>query len=1390
MKTLLLPTVPTLRPVSFFQPLSTLLLIGLLLGVGSLAAQADCAPPSEGLLGWWRAEGNAANVSITNVGSLQGNATYGAGIVGQCFVFDGSGDGVLSGTPARYQLQDFTIEAWVKRGSLTHATATTGADAMIVGYGGGGFGLGLDPTGRPFLSRIDIDAVYAPALLTNLAWHHLAVTKFGSAVVFYVDGVAYPVPGAYNSVFTFGSDLAIGARGDNLVSSFLGSVDEPSLYSRGLSSVEVQAIYAAGSSGKCPAPMAPQIILPPTDRTVAAGDPAELTVLAGGTAPLSYQWTRAGVSLAGATGTRLAFPSAAAADAGSYAAVVANPLGSVTSVTAVLTVLPPPPCAAPPAGLVGWWRAEGNAEDYAQANAGTPVGNVAYGPGKVGEGFVFDGNGDGIQLGNPPSLQLQNLTIEAWIQRASPTTASLSPGSGGNGALFSCGAGGYMFWIEANGNLHFNRLGDAASLSGPVVNDTVWHHVAVTRAGGDVVFYLDGQASLLTGSYGGTFSFGNSVGIGFRPDNGESSFYGRMDEVSLYDHALSAVEVQAIYTAKVSGKCYTATAPVILQPPASATAVVDDSASFTALVGGTPPLAFQWFRDGTNTLPGSTRATLALPTVQFSDAGAYWLVITNRYGAVTSEVVTLTVLAPPPCTNPPAGLLGWWRATQDAADSAGANAGTLAGNAGFAPGKVGPAFTFDGSGDAVRLGRPASLQLQDFTIELWLKRASASTGEGAIFCYGQGGYGLGMDGTGRLYITRTGVDGLYCSTNIADTAWHHVALTKAGTSVGFFIDGVAYPATTAFNSVFTFTTDVAIGARGDNLASSFNGLLDEVSVYARALTTNEIQAIYAAGGGGKCVVPAAPFIGSQPANQSVVVGGTATFTVGLGGTPPFTYQWIWNGAPLAGATAATLTLTNVQSSQAGNYAVTVSNALGRVTSSNALLSIAFPPATVRALATTAMAGGPVTVPVEIVANGNENALQFSLNYIPAVLTYASVELGTNFAEATLFVNTSQTASGRVGIILALPTGATMPPGVQQVVRVTFNTAVRTSTSPLTSPVSFGDAPTVRQLVNAQAATVSANYLQAIITLTTSILEADVNPRPNGDKSVTVADWVLLGLYAARLEYPTNASEFQRADCAPRATFGDGSIKVTDWVQAGRYAGGADVLSIVGGPTEDVPPAPGGRPPKDDGDRRLLVSSNAWFGGQTGVVAVVLQAQGNESALGFSLAFDPTRFAYLGAVKGTSSTSATLNLNASQVAAGKLGAALALSSGTFAAGDREMIKVNLRALPGATPGASPLTFADAPVPREVSDASARALPTAYLSGSLLVRPAPPLAIAHSGDTLTLTWPDWAAGFTLQTAEALPTGPWTPAPGTPVLANGSYQLTVPAQSQVRFYRLALP
>lgn len=83
----------------------------------------------------------------------------------------------------------------------------------------------------------------------------------------------------------------------------------------------------------------------------------------------------------------------------------------------------------------------------------------------------------------------------------------------------------------------------------------------------------------------------------------------------------------------------------------------------------------------------------------------------------------------------------------------------------------------------------------------------------------------------------------------------------------------------------------------------------------------------------------APTIATAPVGQSLPTGGSATLSVAASGTAPLTYQWKVNGSDIAGATSSTLTLSNVATTQAGNYSVAVTNSYGSVTSLPAAVAI-------------------------------------------------------------------------------------------------------------------------------------------------------------------------------------------------------------------------------------------------------------------------------------------------------------------------------------------------------------------------------------------------------------------------------------------------------------------
>jgi hypothetical protein len=115
----------------------------------------------------------------------------------------------------------------------------------------------------------------------------------------------------------------------------------------------------------------------------------------------------------------------------------------------------------------------------------------------------------------------------------------------------------------------------------------------------------------------------------------------------------------------------------------------------------------------------------------------------------------------------------------------------------------------------------------------------------------------------------------------------------------------------------------------------------------------------------------APTINTQPQSQTVGVGGTAVFTVGVAGSPAPTIQWNKNGVAIAGATSATLTLNNVQTGDAATYTATATNSAGSVTSNGAVLTVSTavaPAITTQPSNLTVTAGGTATFTIAVTGN--------------------------------------------------------------------------------------------------------------------------------------------------------------------------------------------------------------------------------------------------------------------------------------------------------------------------------------------------------------------------------------------------------------------------------------
>jgi hypothetical protein len=222
-------------------------------------------------------------------------------------------------------------------------------------------------------------------------------------------------------------------------------------------------------------------------------------------------------------------------------------LGSVTG-SATLTVSQPS-CVAPLAGLADWWTGDGNVVDLAGSNSGTLQKGATYGAGEVAQAFAFSGSGSSV-LVNSPVYSPTAGTLMFWFN------------STGGGALTGSYAGAQNqapgFLIDPEGNLDW-EFGSFSAQSLGQVNPNQWYHVALTYAASNsetttVSVYLNGVLVAEAVADSNT-SWNPQVAFGAYLGAEQPSFVGSMDEIAVFNTALTAQQIRQVYNVFSAGMC-------------------------------------------------------------------------------------------------------------------------------------------------------------------------------------------------------------------------------------------------------------------------------------------------------------------------------------------------------------------------------------------------------------------------------------------------------------------------------------------------------------------------------------------------------------------------------------------------------------------------------------------------------------------------------------------------------------------------------------------------------------------------------------------------------------------------------------------------------------------
>jgi hypothetical protein len=306
---------------------------------------------------------------------------------------------------------------------------------------------------------------------------------------------------------------------------------------------------------------------------------------------------------------------------------------------------------------VAWWRmgdapgsfliaeesglyAGNPGSDVALGVEGAPLGDANTAARFTGYNLFGRAGLSKVDVFYDPAINPAVFSVECWAlvrggagTYRSPVTSRNVGGTGVRGFLFYAGTDNrWQFWLGTSNAF--------SAVLGPAVVENEWAHLVGTYDGTTARFYVNG-ALVAAGNAAYLPNDFQPLRIGAgatETANGDFYFPGSVDEVAVYNQALTAAAVQAHYAAAFPANA----APRFTLQPLTRGALAGSAAALAAKVHSGPPVAYQWQRSGTN-LPAQTAATLALTPAQLADSGTYRLVATHGSGSATSSNATLTV---------------------------------------------------------------------------------------------------------------------------------------------------------------------------------------------------------------------------------------------------------------------------------------------------------------------------------------------------------------------------------------------------------------------------------------------------------------------------------------------------------------------------------------------------------------------------------------------------------------------------------------------------------------------------------------------------------------------------------------------------------------------------
>ncbi len=590
-------------------------------------------------------------------------------------------------------------------------------------------------------------------------------------------------------------------------------------------------------------------------------------------------------------------------------------------------------------GLVGWWPFNGNANDESgNENHGTVNGATLTSDrsGKQNSAYNFDGISNLIKCSKTGPTGNPTLTISFWIKSSQKTYGHLI-GYGNNG-LFGQDLRIFINNSICSNSIAFDTYGNQKAKSNTLSDS--WENYSISYDGNTgnnttiAKFYKNG---ILMSSE--CFNVNNSktnisqlIPITFGRYHGtvQTGFYnGLLDDIAIYNRTLTQEEITALF---LGGACSKPSASIT---PKSTTNIKENESVVLAATKGNG-YSYKWFKDGV-TIANATDSNYTATT-----PGNYTVKIsTSTTCDSTSAAVTVKRVYALPNYLPANGLVGWWPFNGNANDESGngyhgtVNKATLTSDRN---GKQNSSYDFSTTNSTINTNLTAPNGKHTRTISLWYKQydSNNTNDQWVILTYGSDEQFRGF--TMSVWPKETigldiGASYVLYKSNLLQKYQHFVVTYDSinGSTVlaaKIYLNGILLKEVVSHTGYFEINTgntrSLQFGPKPSSIQNlqTFNGAIDDIAMYNRALSQEEITALYL---GEACTTPIAT-ITPQTAT-SFCSGGSVNLNAATNAN--YTYQWLNNGAPISAATTATYKATTT-----GKYNVIVKNNSGCIDTSS------------------------------------------------------------------------------------------------------------------------------------------------------------------------------------------------------------------------------------------------------------------------------------------------------------------------------------------------------------------------------------------------------------------------------------------------------------------------